>query len=152
MEHLLVYSPSGHVIQYELIPSLGLETTDTVSRNGSGSPVQIQDEELRVKAEPVQWWDVCRRADWPEREEFIKGITFGSKDSVETIMETSDCEDNVRKEGEPHEGSLLYLSKAEVQMDYRRRPTWHNSKVHFFAMFILFFSFVFVCEEFLLGF
>lgn len=136
LEHLLVYSPSGHVIQYELIPSMGLETTDTASRTGSGSLVPIQDEELRVKAEPVQWWDVCRRADWPEREECVKGITFGSKDSAGTIMETSDCEnnDNVRKDEEPHEGSALYLSKAEVQMDYGRIPTWHNSKIHFFAM------------------
>ncbi|KMT07712.1 hypothetical protein BVRB_6g148330 [Beta vulgaris subsp. vulgaris] len=28
----------------------------------------------------------------------------------------------------------LYLSNAEVQMNYGRIPTWQNSKVHFFAM------------------
>lgn len=134
LEHLLVYSPSGHVIQYELTPSmgLGLETTDIASRSGSASLVHIQDEELRVKAQSLQWWDVCRRADWPEREECIKGITSHRKDS----SETSDCEDNdsVGKGEEPHERYTLYLSKAEVQIDYGRMPTWQNSKIHFFAM------------------
>lgn len=138
LEHLLVYSPSGHLIQYELLPAMGVETTNTSSRTGSSSLVQPQDEDLRVKAEPVQWWDVCRRADWPEREECLKGLTFGRKDRLESglMVESLDCEDNdsVGKGGETHERSTLYLSKAEVQMNNGRIPTWHNAKIHFFAM------------------
>lgn len=136
LEHLLVYSPSGHLIQYELLPSMGVEATDTSSRSGSSSLVQIQDEDLRVKAEPIQWWDVCRRADWPEREECIKGLTYGRKDPSGIIVETSDCEDNnsVGKGEETHERSTLYISNAEVQMNFDRIPTWQNSKIHFVAM------------------
>ncbi|KNA09193.1 hypothetical protein SOVF_155860 [Spinacia oleracea] len=136
LEHLLVYSPCGHLIQYGLIPSMGVETTDAAPRTGSGSLVQIQDDDLRVKSEVVHWWDVCRRADWPEREEHIKGIAFGRNDSSEMVLETSSCEDNYNsgKGEEVHEHSTLYLSNAEVQMNYGRIPSWQNSKIHFFAM------------------
>ncbi|KAL2942241.1 Autophagy-related protein 18h [Bienertia sinuspersici] len=136
LEHLLVYSPCGHLIQYGLVPSMGVETTDTTSRAGSGSMMQIQDEDLKVKSEVVHWWDVCRRADWPEREECIKEISFGGKDPTEMFLETSDSDDhdNRGKGEELHEQSTLYLSNAEVQMNYGRIPTWQNSKIHFFAM------------------
>ncbi|KAL9233274.1 hypothetical protein vseg_008295 [Gypsophila vaccaria] len=132
LEHLLVYSPSGHLIQYELFPSMGAETNDTASRTSSGS---IQDEDLKVKSEPIQCWDVCRRADWPEREECVEGISFGRKDLPNVVMETSDCEDNDNSEkGYAHDQSTLYLSKAEVQLSYGRIPTWQNSKIHFLVM------------------
>ncbi|XP_074292757.1 autophagy-related protein 18h-like [Silene latifolia] len=135
LEHLLVYSPSGHLIQYELFPSAGPETSDTGSRLSSGSFVQIQDEDLRVKSEPIQCWDVCRGADWPEREECVEGIVFGRKDHSDVAMETSDSDDNGNSEkGDVHEQSTLYLSKAEVQLSYGRMPSWQNSKIHFFAM------------------
>ncbi|GAB4855496.1 hypothetical protein Ancab_024114 [Ancistrocladus abbreviatus] len=138
LEKLLVYSPSGHLIQYELLPSVGGELTGT-SRTGSGSLAPMQDEELRVKSEPVQWWDVCRRADWPEREECITGLTLGGN-STGIIMDASDCEDNctsgmeeVKHPEQPH----WYLSNAEVQMSYWRIPIWQNSKMHFCTMSIL---------------
>ncbi|XP_021742467.1 autophagy-related protein 18h-like isoform X2 [Chenopodium quinoa] len=136
LEHLLVYSPCGHLIQYGLIPSMGVDTTDTAPRTGSGSLAQIQDDDLRVKSEVVHWWDVCRRVDWPEREESIKGISFGAKEPSEMVLETSDFEDNDNsgKGEELHEQSTLYLSNAEVQMNYGRMPSWQNSKIHFFAM------------------
>ncbi|KAK9735381.1 hypothetical protein RND81_04G202600 [Saponaria officinalis] len=132
LEHLLVYSPSGHLIQYELFPSMGADTTDTASRTSTGS---IQDEDLKVKSEPIQCWDVCRRADWPEREDGVEGISFGRKDLSNVVMETSGCEDNDNGEkGYVHEQSTLYLSKAEVQLSYGRIPTWQNSKIHFLVM------------------
>ena len=132
LEHLLVYSPSGHVIQYTLLPSVGGETSDTASRTGSSPSVQSQDEELRVKVEPLQWWDVCRRADWPEREECISGITLRKHKPSEMVMETSDSEDSDIRDKEllrPHERSHLYLSNAEVQINSGRIPIWQKSKV-----------------------
>ncbi|CAO2832682.1 unnamed protein product [Amaranthus hypochondriacus] len=136
LEHLLVYSPSGHLIQYGLFPSIGVETGNTASKPGTGSLVQIQDEDLRVKSEAIHWWDVCRRADWPEREECIKGIAFGQKDLSAMALKVSDSEDNdnVGKEQDLSEQSTLYLSNAEVQMNHGRIQTWQNSKIHFFAM------------------
>ncbi|GMH13181.1 hypothetical protein Nepgr_015022 [Nepenthes gracilis] len=134
LEHILVYS-SGHLIQYELLPSMGEELNGT-SRRGSASLSEMQDEELRVKSEPVQWWDVCRRADWPEREECITGITFGGKDISALVMDASDCEDNdtcgssVLKHQESHHS---YLYNAELQTSYRRMLLWQNYKMHFYS-------------------
>ncbi|KAL5566171.1 hypothetical protein UlMin_029335 [Ulmus minor] len=139
LEHLLVYTPSGHVIQHKLLPSLlvGGEQSETASRTGSVSSVQIRDEELRVKVEPVQWWDVCRRIDWPEREECVSGSMLGTKETFEMVMDTSDCEDDYTRDKaslKPHEVSHLYLSNAEVQISSGRVPIWQNSKIYFFTM------------------
>lgn len=137
LEHLLVYSPSGHVIQYNLLPSVGGEPSEATSRTGSGSSVHIQDEELRMKVEPIQWWDVCRRTDWPEREECIAGITLRKQEASEMVMDTSDSEDNDSRDKEmvkPHERSHLYLSNAEIQINSGRIPIWQKSKIYFFTM------------------
>lgn len=132
LEHLLVYTPSGHTIQYKLLPSMGGDSSEAASRTVPGSSVQMQDDELRVKVEPVQWWDVCRRSSWPEREECISGITLGRNETAETVMDVSDCEDNDIGNKEfikPHERSHLYLSNAEVQISSGRIPIWQKSKV-----------------------
>ncbi|GMH10453.1 hypothetical protein Nepgr_012294 [Nepenthes gracilis] len=136
LEHLLVYSPSGHLIQFKLLPSMGGELSGT-SRPVSASLTLMQDEELRVKSEPVQWWDVCRRADWPEREECIMGITSSRKDASVIVVDSSDFEDNdASGDGavKHHEYSHLYLSNAEVQISYGRIPIWQNYKMHFYTM------------------
>lgn len=132
LENLLVYTPCGHTIQYKLLPSMGGEPNEAASRTGPGSSLPIQDDELRVKVEPIQWWDVCRRNDWPEREECISGITLGRSETAEIVMDTSDCEDNdiVSKEFmKPNERSHLYLSNAEVQISSERIPIWQKYKV-----------------------
>ncbi|KAK3014131.1 hypothetical protein RJ639_007923 [Escallonia herrerae] len=137
LENLLVYSPSGYVIQYDLLPSVGGEQGESPLRTGTVSLVQMQEEDLRVKVEPVQWWDVCRRADWPEREEIIYGTTLGSQDAAEGLLDTCDYEDNDSGEKhlvKPHERSNWYLSNAEVQMRTGRMPVWQKSKIYFYTM------------------
>ncbi|XP_073104437.1 autophagy-related protein 18g isoform X2 [Elaeis guineensis] len=146
LEHLLVYSPSGHVIQHELLPS-SAESFVGSSRVGSGSLLQLQDEELHVNAEPVQWWDVCRRSNWPEREENILRIVFNNHQNAETIMDTSDCEDEEtlcsmssansiagKESVKSHERPNWYLSNAEVQISCGSIPIWQTSKVCFYVM------------------
>ncbi|CAI0432188.1 unnamed protein product [Linum tenue] len=142
MEHLLAYTPCGHVVQYKLVSSLGAEPSEATQRIGPGSSLQTADEELHVKTESVQWWDVCRRADWPEREEHITGLTHSRQENLDMAMDTSDCEDNeAGKVGasdvdimKSHEQSHLYLANAEVQMSPWRTPLWQKSKVYFYAM------------------
>lgn len=134
LEHLLVYAPSGHLIQYKLLPSVGGEQSETVSGTGSGSSVQMQDEELRVKVEPVQWWDVCRRTDWPEREECISGITLSRQEPLDMVVDSSGLQDSDTSDKDlvkPHERSHLYLSNAEVHISSGRIPLWQKSKVCF---------------------
>lgn len=131
LEHLLVYSPSGHLVQYELLPPVGGESSESVSRIAPSSPLQIQDEELRVKVETLQWWDVCRRSDWPEREECVSGIA-PDRQASEIVMDMSDSEDanaGDKESEKSYEHSHLYIANAEVQMSFGRIPIWQQSKV-----------------------
>ncbi|KAA8550920.1 hypothetical protein F0562_002604 [Nyssa sinensis] len=146
LEHLLVYTPSGQVIQYELLPSIGIKPSNSDLRTWSDSYIHTQDDELRVKVEPVQWWDVCRRSDRREREENILVTTSDRQKTAEKI------EDNYRKKFleinvcvggkklvksdivKSHERSHLYISNAEVQINSGRLPIWQKSKIHFYMM------------------
>ncbi|CAN1838190.1 Autophagy-related protein 18h, partial [Linum perenne] len=144
LEHLLAYTPCGHVVQYKLVSSVGAEPSEGTPRIGLGSSVQTpSDEELRVKTESIQWWDVCRRTDWQEREELVPGLAHSSHEKAEVVMDTSYCEEdnetgnNVRSNMDlvkSHEQSRLYLANAEVQISPWRTPLWLKSKVYFHAM------------------
>ncbi|GKV08906.1 hypothetical protein SLEP1_g20477 [Rubroshorea leprosula] len=137
LEHLLVYTPSGHVVQYKLLPTIGGEFGENASRIGPGSALQIQEEELRVKVEAIQAWDVCRRADWPEREECLSGMTHRRQEAAEIITDLSDLEDydiGHKALEKPQDWSHLYFSNAEVQISSGRVPIWQNLKVSFYIM------------------
>ncbi|XP_022931761.1 autophagy-related protein 18h-like isoform X2 [Cucurbita moschata] len=136
LEHLLVYTPSGHLIQHKLLPSMGGECGETVLRSPNAT-MQMKDEELRVRVEPIQWWDVCRRAAWPEREECISSVILRRKETVEPVEDTSYLQENHPENQElvkPHDRSLLYLSNSEVQINSGRIPVWQKSMVHFYTM------------------
>lgn len=148
LEHLLVYTPCGHLVQHELILSSRVDLNDSVSRTCTNSMVQAQEDESRVKVEPVQWWYVCRRSDWPEKEENISGVTSVSDGSV--AMDTYDCEDNsitslielnnkVEQKGflKSNEKPNWYLSNAEVQINSGRMPAWQKAKISFHVMISL---------------
>ncbi|WCJ21455.1 hypothetical protein M5689_003607 [Euphorbia peplus] len=150
LEHLLVYTPSGHVVQHELLPSMGIELGESGSRGQPASYVQIQEDDLKVKVEPVQWWDVCRRSDWTEREECVFGTTVG-QDVVETkaktcsvdicAMDFLDINGNINEKKsvkthslKSHERSHWYISNAELQNSSLRFPIWQKSKICFCVM------------------
>lgn len=155
LEHLLVYSPSGHLIQHELLPSSGEETSDSSSRSESGPLLQFQDEELHVNIESVQWWDVCRRSNWPEREQQVPHVTFYGQNNVETVMDT--CDSGIvnnsyswpstkpftgKESKKTHERPHWYLSNAEVQVCSERMPIWQKKKVSILilALYLIFFA------------
>ncbi|KAK7285423.1 hypothetical protein RJT34_20193 [Clitoria ternatea] len=150
LEHILVYTPSGHVVQHELLPSIGLETSDRGSRNQSTSFLHMQEDEFRVKVEPIQWWDVCRRSEWPERGDPCCN-TFDRQGSIARVQEKIcysddygldflDISDGVEEKmvksstGNLQERFHLYLSNAEVQVNFGRLPIWQKSKVCFYTM------------------
>ncbi|KAJ0742650.1 putative transcription factor WD40-like family [Helianthus annuus] len=127
LEYLLVYTPSGYVVQYELLPSVGIQQIDVGSRTQPISYQPSQDDELGVIFEPCQWWQVSRRLDFPEREECISAtsvynVCMGSQKLVEN--------DSVKQNDRAH----LFLSNAEVQINSGRLPLWQNAKVHFYVM------------------
>ncbi|XP_018825265.1 autophagy-related protein 18g-like isoform X1 [Juglans regia] len=152
LEHLLVYTPSGYVVQHELLPSVGIEGSDNGLRIQSSSFVHMQEDELRVKVEPNQWWDVCRRSDWPEREDCVSGTIIHGQDATDVVQNKPNSVDNygmgflcindgmamkdVAKtySGKPHERPHWYLSNAEVQISSVRFPIWQNSKICVYMM------------------
>ncbi|KAK7269289.1 hypothetical protein RIF29_22012 [Crotalaria pallida] len=137
LEHLLVYTPSGHLIQYKLLPSLVAEPSETTPRAApvSSAQPQIQEEDVRVKVEPLQWWDACRRNDWPEREAHISGNTVGGLEAADMILESSDFEDNNSVENNSIKlNEQCHFSNAEVQISSGRIPIWQKSEVSFFVM------------------
>ncbi|KAK8508835.1 hypothetical protein V6N13_090788 [Hibiscus sabdariffa] len=137
LEHLLLYTPSGHVVQHKLLPSFGGEAGESASRIGPGSALQVQEEGLRVKVEAIKAWDVCRRTDWPEREECLSGMTHGRKEALVMAMDGSDSEDNYAGQkdmSKPQDRAHFYLSNAEVQISSGRIPIWQNSKISFYTM------------------
>ncbi|XWS46754.1 hypothetical protein CRYUN_Cryun14cG0095200 [Craigia yunnanensis] len=151
LEHLLVYTPSGHVVQHELLPSIGADSGANNSRIQTASYTHVQEDDLRVKVEPVQWWDVWRRSDWPEREECISQSTLERQDVADFVQSKSGCEEyridspeiNDSVSGEktskpfptkPHESFHWYLSNAEVQVNSWKLPIWQKSKISFYMM------------------
>ncbi|XP_047941742.1 autophagy-related protein 18g-like isoform X1 [Salvia hispanica] len=144
LEHILVYTPSGFVVQHDILSSMGPELIE--SRTGSLSAPQAnpQNEELRVKVEPTQWWDVCRRLENTEREECISGSIFDGlhdaeidKDSKMVSQENASSSDKKLAKSDSLKSpdrSHWYLSNAEVQINSGRLPLWQKSKMHFHVM------------------
>uniref|UniRef100_A0A7N0SYB6 BCAS3 domain-containing protein n=1 Tax=Kalanchoe fedtschenkoi TaxID=63787 RepID=A0A7N0SYB6_KALFE len=143
LEHLLVYTPSGHVVQHKLVPFIGPEANDGGSRIQPDSMEHSKYDELRVKVEAVQWWDVCRRTDWQEREECILLPKISKQDASAVDQDkdvlSSDFEGIEEKNSgttgiiKAHDRSHIYLAKAEVQRNFGSF-SWQESKVSFHMM------------------
>ncbi|KAI9119193.1 hypothetical protein K1719_009868 [Acacia pycnantha] len=147
LEHLLVFTPSGHVVQHELLPSVGPEPCDSGPTTQSASLMNMQDDEFRVKVKPIQWWDVCRRSEWPERGDPCYN-TFNRQDSTEIVQENTcspdgngldylDINDGVEEkvvECSAGKAQGRSLSNAEVQLNFGRLPVWQKSKICFYTM------------------
>ncbi|KAL2510619.1 Autophagy-related protein 18g [Abeliophyllum distichum] len=144
LEHILVYTPSGFVVQHELQSSVGIEVIEFKTETWSGPQVPPQNEEFKVKAEPIQWWDVCRRSDNMEREECIYGSIFDGQndpgiddDSKMVFQEKESAREKKLVKSDllsSPERSHWYLSNAEVQINSSRIPVWQKTEIHFHVM------------------
>lgn len=118
LENMLVYSPSGFVIQHEIQSSMRLGLNENKTASWSDSQLNPQNEELHVKVEPTQWWDVRRRLDGQyeidtEENTFCpEGVGSVKKKSIKESLERS----------------RWYLSNAEIRTN-SRLPLWQMSKV-----------------------
>lgn len=151
LENLLVFTPSGHIVQHELLPSVGPEPNESGLRTQSASTLHMQEDEFKVKVEPIQWWDVCRRSEWPEkgdpfcnafdRQDGIAGVQekmySGNSYGLNFLNISDSVGENIVKPsaGKPQEKFHWYLSNAELQVNFGRMPIWQNSKVFICAKF-----------------
>lgn len=133
--HLLVYSPSGSLIQYALRVSLGQDSLATVSGMGPAyGSVPGNDSKLIVEA--TQKWNICQKRRDREDNFDIYGEN-GISDSTKLICEETRNGyggDLARSEVTADERNQLYISSAELQMHEKHVPLWVQSQICFQSM------------------
>ncbi|KAF8391481.1 hypothetical protein HHK36_023786 [Tetracentron sinense] len=141
--HLLVYSPSGCVIQYVLRLSSDSDCGTVVSGISTvyeSSPVS----DARLVIEALQKWDICQRQNRREREDNIDIYgEYGNADSSKifpegikrgNIIYPADRGTVARAKICPEERHHLYISEAELQMHQARIPLWAKPQIYFQLM------------------
>ncbi|GFZ07458.1 autophagy 18 F-like protein [Actinidia rufa] len=140
--HLLVFSPSGCVIQYALRASPGLESAAVVA--GLGSYNSAPENDARLVVEAIQKWNICQKQNRREREENIdiygeNGNSDRSKIFPEGIEKENCGYPEVRgsiakPKISPEERYHLFISEAELQMHEARIPLWAKPEIYFQSM------------------
>ncbi|KAH7438733.1 hypothetical protein KP509_04G028900 [Ceratopteris richardii] len=130
-EQLWALSPSGHLIRYAIhLPATGGLHDGTTS---AGAMKEMA--EARVVVEPLEKWDVSRKANYLEREEGIENLLAHDAvhDNPRRSLSASItlCTENGREESTCDEMHSLFLSKAEVQMQHFRPPLWAKPQISF---------------------
>uniref|UniRef100_A0A5B7B4D3 Putative autophagy-related protein 18f isoform X1 n=1 Tax=Davidia involucrata TaxID=16924 RepID=A0A5B7B4D3_DAVIN len=143
--HLLVFSPSGCVIQYALRISSGLDSVTAVS--GLTTAYESAPEcDARLVVEAIQKWNICQKQNRREREDNIDIYgENGNSDSSKIFPEGITKENGVYSETRgtftkakisPEERHHMYISEAELQMHQTRTPLWAKSEIYFQSMII----------------
>lgn len=138
--HLLVFSPSGCVIQYALRMSSGLDCVTGVS--GLSHTYDLAPEcDARLVVEPIQKWNICQKQNQRERENNIdiygeNGNSDSSKIFPEEMrngnIDFPKVKGTVTKvKISPEERHHMHISEAELQMHLPWVPFWARSEVLF---------------------
>lgn len=128
LEHLLLFTPTGFVVQYKLLPS----ASDVNPKPQPGLRVNTEDdpdEVFRVNAEPVEWWDVCRRSDVSERGDGSLGTSLNEVEDSAKVDSQRMVFPEERAGPNKFVKSDWYISNAEVKTHSTRVPIWQRSKV-----------------------
>ncbi|XP_057950223.1 autophagy-related protein 18f [Malania oleifera] len=143
--HLLVFSPSGCVIQYALRFSTGLDSMTPMSGLGSAYESALECDG-RLVVEAIQKWNVCQKQNRREREDNIdiygeNGNLDSSKIFPEgmekgTIVYPAAKGAVTKDKVSPEERHHMYISEAELQMHQARIPLWAKSEIYFQSMMI----------------
>lgn len=143
--HLLVFSPSGCVIQYALRISTGIDSTTVVSGLSTGYE-STPDGDARLVVEAVQKWNVCQKQHRREREDNTdiygeNGNTDSSKIFPEGIKKENAFHPETRSgvsksKISPEERHHLYISEAELQMHQAQNPLWAKPEIYFQMMMV----------------
>ncbi|KAB2059393.1 hypothetical protein ES319_A11G299700v1 [Gossypium barbadense] len=139
--HLLVFSPSGCMIQYALRLSPDQDPTPVVSGlNAAYESTTESDGRLVVEA--MQKWNICQKETRREREDNadiygLNGTSDTGKVYPEEIKEgtTFTNPSTVDKANtNPQEKHNLYISEAELQMHQAQTPLWAKPEIYFQSM------------------
>ncbi|XP_040931969.1 autophagy-related protein 18f isoform X2 [Gossypium hirsutum] len=140
--HLLVFSPSGCMIQYAL--RLAAEDDSTPIVTGLNTTHEsTADSDGRLVVDAIQKWNICQKHTRREQEDNVdiygeNGTTDNSKIYPEEVKEGSTYPDpsyTVKKaNANAEEKHNLYISEAELQMHEARMPLWAKPEIYFQSM------------------
>ncbi|KAK8573645.1 hypothetical protein V6N13_009733 [Hibiscus sabdariffa] len=139
--HLLVFSPSGCMIQYALRPSSGYEPASAVSGLNTACESSVESDG-RLVVVAMQKWNICQKQIRREREGNIdiygeNGTSETGKVYPEDIKEgiTFPALSTVDKANtKTEEKHNLYISEAELQMHQVQTPLWAKPEIYFQSM------------------
>ncbi|XP_021892890.1 autophagy-related protein 18f isoform X1 [Carica papaya] len=139
--HLLVFSPSGCMIQYALRISSGHDSMAIGLSNGYES---VSECDGRLVVEAVQKWSICQKQTRREREDNIDIYgENGTSDCNKIYPEETKAgnytcpvaREAVRKTKISSEEKYhLFISEAELQMHQPRLPLWAKPEINFQSM------------------
>ncbi|KAF5728368.1 autophagy-related protein 18f [Tripterygium wilfordii] len=138
---LLVFSPSGLMIQYRLRTPAGLDSGTLASvSNNPYEPAAESDGRLVVEA--IQKWNICQKQSRREREDNIDIYgENGNSDNHKIYPEGMKKGNSIYPEASiatakinPEEKHQLYISEAELQMHQARVPLWAKPEIYFQSM------------------
>lgn len=140
--HLLVFSPSGCMIQYALRISYDEGPTQAVSGLNTAYE-STTDSDGRLIVEAVQKWNICQKHIRREREDNVDIYgENGTLDSHKIYPEEinsgngyADSRDTVAKrKSTVEEKHHLFISEAELQMHQPQTPVWAKPEIYFQSM------------------
>ncbi|KAK1327110.1 Autophagy-related protein 18g [Acorus calamus] len=142
--HLLVFSPSGCVIQYVLRLTSGSDLgSDEISGLSTIPHEMAQDNDAGLIVDAVQKWDICHKQNRRDGGENVDIYgEHGNGDSKLFSRETkkgtsiypivSDVDTKVKLNAE--DKHHLYISEVELEMHTARNPLWAKSEIYFQVM------------------
>ncbi|KAI4322827.1 hypothetical protein L6164_022483 [Bauhinia variegata] len=140
--NLLVFSPTGSMIQYALRESTGQD-----SATGTGlipAYDSILEADARLVVEAIQKWNISQKHNQREREDNIdiygeNGISADSNKVYPEVKEENIGNPKLKNAvlkaySCPEEVHHLYISEAELQMHQARTPLWAKPEIYFQSM------------------
>ncbi|GMI79430.1 ARABIDOPSIS THALIANA HOMOLOG OF YEAST AUTOPHAGY 18 (ATG18) F [Hibiscus trionum] len=142
--HLLVFSPSGCMIQYALRPSPDCDPSPSTVSGLNTAYESSAESDGRLVVEAMQKWNICQKQTRREREDNIdiygeNGTSETGKVYPEDIKEGTtfpapSTGDKANTKAE--EKHNLYISEAELQMHQAQTPLWAKPEIYFQSMVI----------------
>lgn len=142
--NLLVFSPTGCIIQYVLRQSTGedsgidLHGLSTVSNGMSLEP----DSRLVVVA--LQKWDICHKQNRRDRVDHVDVYGEHANDGTSKLLQKgvkrgtsiypTDSGRDLRVKHSAEENHHMYISEAELHMHSARPPLWAKPEIYFEAI------------------
>ncbi|KAG8658127.1 hypothetical protein MANES_03G122700v8 [Manihot esculenta] len=140
---LLVFSPSGCMIQYVLRLSMGMDATTVVSGLGTAHE-SVPESDGRLAVEAIRKWNICQKLNRREQEDNVDIYgENGTSDSNKIYPEGKTKGNFLHPEGRGaitkakislEEKHHLYISEAELQMHLPRIPLWAKPEICFQLM------------------